>query len=130
MTHRQSFMKSLLLSFLVFVCFLGYSQNLNQESLEGSWTLISSHIVHPSICWPGRDPKAGAGQKFTFYKLGDLLYHSQERKENDVHKGTWKINHGNNLTITLNDTELKYKVRFVDSRLFLRNGIVELEFKK
>ena len=123
-------MRSLLILFLIFICNIGYSQSSYKDIIIGSWILKSSVIVHPYICGPGRDPIANTGQQYIFYKLNDFIYYPNEKHREDIIKGTWKINNENVLIINSNEDILEFKIRFYDSRLFLRNAVVELELEK
>ncbi|GEM_PF-4756732 len=127
---RLSFMRILTLIFLVFITNIGYSQNSNNNVIIGSWTLISSKLIHPTICSPFRDPTDYTGQQFGFYKHNIFILSPLKKHEEGIMTGIWKINNENNLIIRIDDQIIKLKIRFRNGKLYLSNTLVGLEFER
>jgi len=123
-------MRILLIFFLVFITNIGFSQNSHKDVIIGSWTLISSDIIHPTYCSPNRDPTSNTGQQFVFYKHNGFILSHSEKNEEGIIKGIWKIDIENNLIISVDDQRLELKIRFKNGKLYLRNTMVELEFER
>lgn len=123
-------MRTSVIIFLFYIPTIGYTQTDYDSQIVGSWILVSTEWIHPTICFQGEEPTANKGQKWIFYKNNDFIFFPSKKGQENTINGTWKIKSDNILLINSKEGNLELKIRFYNSRLFLRNTLVELEFER
>ena len=121
----------LIISFLL-IFFIGNSQEFEKKDIIGSWTVIWSGIIHPTICAPYQSPTKNTGQRIEFFESGQFKVYPEKLRQGSkkITTGLWNLTLEKKMNLTVESNEITLKVKLINGKLYLSNSIAGIELER